>query len=93
MAGLLVGRTQKEAPSHLTLPVTVQLGNITQVLVTLVDSGAEQNILDPGVASLLHLPPEPLPTPIMVSALDGVTLIVSGNHSEVIEFLLALVFP
>jgi len=80
--------------------VTIQLGNTNQEFLALVDSGAEQNLLDPGVASQLHLPLEALPTPITVSALNGgilttithktkpITLIVSGNHSKVIEFLL-----
>jgi len=55
----------------ITQPVTIHLGSITKELLALVDSGTERNLLDPGVASELHLPQEPLASPIMVSALDG----------------------
>ena len=40
-------------------------------LLTLVDSGVEHNLLDPDVASQLCLPLEPLPSPIIFSALNG----------------------
>ena len=95
-----MGGTLKETPSRFILPVTIRLGNTTQELLALVDSGMEDNLLDLGVASRLRLPLEPLPSPIMVSALDGgilttithktkaITLIISGNHCELIEFLL-----
>jgi len=52
-----VGGTIKEIPSKLTLPVTIQIGNTTKDLLALVDSGAEQNLLDPALALQLHLPP------------------------------------
>ena len=66
-----MGSSKNDNPPCLTLPVTTQPGNTTKELLALLDSGAEQNLLDPGVASQLHLPLELLPSPIMVSALDG----------------------
>ncbi len=66
----------------------------------LVDSGAEGNFMDYQFAHQLHLPLSTLNQPISVSALNGqnlptithttglLTLITSGNHSEVISFLL-----
>ena len=88
-AGLLVGGTVKDNPPQLTFPETIQINNTTIELLALVDSGEEQNLL------------EQLPSPITEMALDGgilstithkknapIILIVSGNHCELIEFLL-----
>jgi len=66
----------------------------------LVDSGAEQNLINPSVVNQFSIPLEPLVSPLTATALDrkGLTsitqetrpvpLIVSGNHCETIEFLL-----
>ena len=96
-----MGSTKNENPPRFTLPVIIQLGSTTKELLALVASGSIQNLLDPGVASQLHLALEPQPsTTRLVSALDGgilmtirhkttpITLIVSGNHCEKTEFLL-----
>ncbi|KAL3969834.1 glutaminyl-tRNA synthetase [Sarotherodon galilaeus] len=75
---------------------------MTHSLSALIDSGAEQNLIDSNLAKRLNLVSEPLPHPLHVSALSGqrlpdithvtepVTLTLSGNHSETISLF---VFP
>lgn len=66
----------------------------------LIDSGADGSIMDAALALQLGLRPEELPSPISASALDGhvlgnvtsqtnpVRMLLSGGHSETIQFLL-----
>lgn len=82
------------------LPVRLLWASSAHSCRALVDSGAEGNLLDINLALHLQLPIFPLRNEVMVNALDGqglpaithvtgpVTLITSGNHSEVIRFLL-----
>ncbi|KAG1964568.1 retrotransposable element [Pimephales promelas] len=66
----------------------------------LLDSGAEGNFMDFRLAHRLQIPVTPLSHPIIVNALNGqelprithvtedITLITSGNHTELISFFL-----
>ncbi len=69
-------------------------------LAVFVDSGADESLMDWGLAKQLQLTLEPLPVPQEATALDGhllfrvthrtpfLRLIMSGNHSEMISFLI-----
>jgi hypothetical protein len=66
----------------------------------LIDSGADENLMDATIAMELGIPTRPLSVPLDTRALDGrsigevphgtvlVQLQVFGNHSETIQFLL-----
>jgi len=97
-----VGGTSQINPPRLTLPVVLQIGNLTSNLHVLVDSGAEQNLLDTSLINQLNIPLEPLTSPINVTALNGqilttithetktLSLVVSSNHHESVKFF---IFP
>ena len=86
--------------SRLTCAVTLMFERTFHSTQALIDSGSENNLLDPDLATRLDVLLIQLSTPISVSALDGVslatithkttpiTLIVSGNHRECLEFYL-----
>lgn len=88
--------------SRFTLPCSLITCNQSFQTFVLVDSGCEQNLMDNDLVNQLHIPTVPLPTPVLVSALDGkalpvithrtipIELLVSGNHREMITFF---VFP
>ncbi len=90
-----------ESPKSRTLlPVSVKYKDTIHSCSALVDSGAEGNFLDISVAAQWGIPAIPLPSPISVRSLNGlllssithstpsVSLVVSGNHREVIELYL-----
>lgn len=78
------------------LPVTLCSNHVSHALHALVDSRAEQNLIDFALAERLHLPLIALDSPIPVTALNGqmfsqithqtgpLTLLTSGNHRETI---------
>ncbi len=90
---------EKSSPSTL-LPVRLRWANHTHTCQALLDSGAEGNFMDLLFAHKLHLPIIPLTRHIFVNALNGqelpnislttgpITLLTSGNHTEIITFLL-----
>lgn len=67
-------------------------------LKALVDSGVKDNLIDSELAASLHIPVETLSPTLIARALNGtflaeirqqtisVTLVVSGNHSKLIQF-------
>ena len=59
---------------RLTLPVTLMFEIISHSTHALTESVSEKNLLDPDLATRLDLPLIQLPTPISISALDGVSL-------------------
>ena len=77
---------------------TLRWQSQSRSLLALVDSGADENFLDAGVASQMGINIEPLPSPLQANALTGrllarvthrsepVHLLVSGNHHEQIQF-------
>ena len=70
------------------------------LLQALIDSGAEDNLMDEALAKQLGCTVEPLDKPISALALDGkvftevthktlpVSLVISGNHHESLSFFL-----
>uniref|UniRef100_A0A3P9J167 CCHC-type domain-containing protein n=1 Tax=Oryzias latipes TaxID=8090 RepID=A0A3P9J167_ORYLA len=80
------------------LPVKLCLDRQVHDLRALVDSGAEQSLIDFRVVNHLSIPTEPLETPIEASGLGGqhlsrithrtkpILLVTSGNHRESIQF-------
>lgn len=80
------------------LPTTLRWQTQTRFLSALVDSGADENFLDAGVASDMGISMELLPSPLQANALTGrllarvthcsepVHLLVSANHHELIRF-------
>lgn len=80
------------------LAATISYKTLTLPLLALIDSGAEENFLDQQVADQAGIKLEALDSPVTTLALDGrllaqvthrsepVTLILSGNHREVIHF-------
>uniref|UniRef100_A0A3B3CRR4 Gypsy retrotransposon integrase-like protein 1 n=1 Tax=Oryzias melastigma TaxID=30732 RepID=A0A3B3CRR4_ORYME len=80
------------------IPVKLCLDLKTHELKALIDSGAEQSLIDINVVNRLSIPTEPLDTPIVASGLGGqhlsrithrtkpILLITSGNHRESIQF-------
>ncbi len=100
--GILMGASPCfESPKSRTLlPVSVKYKDTIHSCSALVDSGAEGNFLDISVAAQWGIPAIPLPSPISVRSLNGlllssithstpsVSLVVSGNHREVIELYL-----
>lgn len=100
--GILVGATPcfDTPTNHTSLPALVQCNGMTYSCSTLIDSGSEGDFLDSTMARSWGIPAIPLSSPITVQSLNGfaimsithstlsVSLIVSGNHSEVITFYL-----
>ena len=80
------------------LPLRLLLSDTTHTLAALVDSGAEANIMDTELARRLGVNRHQLTPPIPARALDGhrlgtvthitapVTMLLSGNHQESIQF-------
>ncbi len=95
--GILMGASPK---SRTLLPVSVKYQDTIHSCSALIDSGAEGNFLDISVEVQWGIPAIPLPSPISVRSLNGlllssithstpsVSLVVSGNHREVIELYL-----
>ncbi len=96
-----MGASCPESPKSRTLlPVAVKYQDTIHSCSALIDSGAEGNFLDISVAAQWGIPAIPLPSPISVRSLNGlllssithstpsVSLVVSGNHHEVIELYL-----
>uniref|UniRef100_A0A3P9I2H4 Reverse transcriptase domain-containing protein n=1 Tax=Oryzias latipes TaxID=8090 RepID=A0A3P9I2H4_ORYLA len=84
--------------SFLYIPVRLCWKTQTHASRALIDSGAEQSLIDHGLVSKLGLPIELLEAPVEASGLGGqhlsrithrtkpVKLLTSGNHREVIQF-------
>lgn len=82
------------------LQIRLLLTNTTHTLAALVDSGAEANIMDAELARQLGIGLHHLSPPVPARALDGhplgtvthisapVTMLLSGNHQESIQFYL-----
>ncbi|KAL3992222.1 crystallin, alpha A [Sarotherodon galilaeus] len=80
------------------LPVSLLLGQVTHTSRALVDSGAEQNLIDRDLADQLQIPLFEVNPPIPVKALNNqvfshithrttpVTVVTSGNHRETLTF-------
>uniref|UniRef100_A0A3B3IPI7 Gypsy retrotransposon integrase-like protein 1 n=1 Tax=Oryzias latipes TaxID=8090 RepID=A0A3B3IPI7_ORYLA len=80
------------------LPVKLCLDRQVHELRALVDSGAEQSLIDFRVVNHLSIPTEPLENPIEASGLGGqhlsrithrtkpILLVTSGNHRESVQF-------
>ncbi|XP_078807233.1 uncharacterized protein LOC101167294 isoform X2 [Oryzias latipes] len=90
----------QEKQSFLYIPVRLCWINQTHASRALIDSGAEQSLIDHGLVSKLGLPIELLEAPVEASGLGGqhlsrithrtkpVQLLTSGNHREVIQFFI-----
>ena len=86
-------------PLRLQLHSTLYWSRESLPLMTLVDSGADDNFIDANIVSQANIPLENLDPPRDVTALNGetlarithltipITLVLSGNHSETIQFL------
>uniref|UniRef100_A0A3P9JQ61 ribonuclease H n=1 Tax=Oryzias latipes TaxID=8090 RepID=A0A3P9JQ61_ORYLA len=84
----------------LFLPVKLCLDLQVHDLRALIDSGAEQSLIDFHVVNRLSIPTEPLATPIEASGLGGqhlsrithrtkpILFVTSGNHRESIQFFI-----
>ncbi len=91
---------EKSSSAATLLPVQLLVNRAAFTCKALIDSGAEGNFLDHKTALQFGVPVVPLNSPIFVSALCGqslppvthvtesVSLITSGNHTEIISFLL-----
>lgn len=101
--GSAVGKTGANIRSHpppLPSPLHVQLllPSGPETTATFIDSGADANFIDTGLATQLGVPREPLPQPISASALDRhllgtvthqttpVSLRMSRSHLETLRF-------
>lgn len=85
---------QPMSTGQLLLPICLCVGKMVFPLRGLVDSGAQDSLLDKEHAVQTGCPLEPLPSPITATALDRriitrvthkmalIILMVSGNHSE-----------
>uniref|UniRef100_A0A3Q2TMV6 Chromo domain-containing protein n=1 Tax=Fundulus heteroclitus TaxID=8078 RepID=A0A3Q2TMV6_FUNHE len=88
--------------TRLCLPAAIISAHINFPISALVDSGCDFNLIDPTLVRQAKIELELLPSPLLVSALDGGSLprlthrtkpfelVVSGNHREVLTFY---VFP
>lgn len=97
--GILAGAAADVFP-HLSCPAKIMFHTLTHSCCALIDSSSEQNFPDKALAHKLGLPSVPLPEVLKVPALNGghlasvthctqeITLILPGNHSEKISFLL-----
>uniref|UniRef100_A0A3P9I9W9 ribonuclease H n=1 Tax=Oryzias latipes TaxID=8090 RepID=A0A3P9I9W9_ORYLA len=90
--------TTDSGKEFMYLPVKLCLDRQVHDLRALVDSGAEQSLIDFRVVNHLSIPTEPLETPIEASGLGGqhlsrithrtkpILLVTSGNHRESVQF-------
>ena len=95
-----ISAEKTSSPSSTLLPVRLKWATSTHRTQALLDSGAEGNFMDFGLALKLQIPITSLTHKISVNALNGqelprishatepLTLITSGNHTEIISFLL-----
>uniref|UniRef100_A0A3P8R7J1 Gypsy retrotransposon integrase-like protein 1 n=1 Tax=Astatotilapia calliptera TaxID=8154 RepID=A0A3P8R7J1_ASTCA len=96
--GIRVGSTLSTTRPRLLLSVTIVTSNQTFTCPALVDSGAEQNLMDEKLAKRLAVSLTPLEPPTPASTLNNqvfayithqtapVRLITSGNHQEQLSF-------
>lgn len=90
--------SQDESPPRLTLSAKISVPSESHSLSVLIDSGAEQSLIDSDLVQQLGLKTEPLPHALRVTALSGqrlpdithitesLILTLSSNHSEEICF-------
>jgi hypothetical protein len=88
--------------THTTYHAILLWGNQSKSLQVLIDSGADECILDATLSSELNIPTQPLSIPMDVRVLGRrsigwvthnttpINLRVSGNHSDTIQFLLIM---
>uniref|UniRef100_A0A3B3H6Q5 Gypsy retrotransposon integrase-like protein 1 n=1 Tax=Oryzias latipes TaxID=8090 RepID=A0A3B3H6Q5_ORYLA len=91
--------SQDLGKEFLLIPVKLCCNLLVHDLKALIDSGAEQSLIDFRLVNHLSIPTEPLDIPIEASGLGGqrlsrithrtkpLLLVVSGNHRESIRFL------
>ena len=99
--GVLVSHTsipKSSTPSENRFPVTITWADQTLSIGALIDSGADDNLIDSEFAVQSGIPLVPLPSPLSVQALNGnylgkvthqttsLSLAISGNHVETISF-------
>ena len=89
---------EKTSSTSTLLPVRLRWSTLTHDCQALLDSGAEGNFMDHSFARQFKIPLKPLTHQIAVHALNGqelptitfatedITLITSGNHTEIISF-------
>lgn len=100
--GALVSHMPVDSSSkRIQLKGTVSFNTMSLPILALVDSGADDNFIDSEFVSQAKIPTELLPEPKKVFALDGrvlaivthrtvpVSLLVSGNHCELISLYIA----
>lgn len=98
---LLVSTSPSKTSSFLNRPrclVKLLFPGTSQVLSPLIDSGADADFIDEGLARRMRINRVPLPEPVPARALNGhllgmvthqtepVKLLMSGNHHETIQF-------
>lgn len=98
--GVLVGLTLSSPLSRLQLPLSLTICGRQICCQALVDSGAEQNLIDTDLVKQLQIPTIALLKPLAVSAINGqqlstvtqqtepVLFTVSGNHCERGQFFI-----
>ena len=89
---------KSSTPSENRFPVTITWADQTLSIGALIDSGADDNLIDLEFAVQSGIPLVPLPSPLSVQALNGnylgkvthqttsLSLAISGNHVETISF-------
>lgn len=94
-----MGGTSSDSKPRFLLPVTLLLGSATHTSRALIDSGAEQSLIDKKLAKQLNILLFELESSIPVKALDNqvfshithrtapITIVTSGNHRERLPFL------
>uniref|UniRef100_A0A8C7YBJ2 Gypsy retrotransposon integrase-like protein 1 n=1 Tax=Oryzias sinensis TaxID=183150 RepID=A0A8C7YBJ2_9TELE len=92
--------TVHTTPNFLYIPVKLCTKTEVHSTKALIDSGAEQSLIDLDLVTKLRLPTEPLDNPVEASGLGGqhlsrithptkpVQLLTSGNHRETLQFFI-----
>lgn len=95
---ILVGTPALSPPHRLALPTIIQINQKRLPVSALIDSGAEQNLININLVTKLSLPTQEIP-PVSIAGVTGETLaqiclktsnlhlIISGNHHETNDFL------
>ena len=99
--GVLVSRIYPRSPSsepNQLFPASLAWGLESLTVGALLDSGADECLIDVSLARQAGIPPKPLETALSAQALDGhslgkithrtspISLTLSGNHIETIQF-------
>lgn len=93
-----VSRTSTTSPFQLQLSTILCFGSLSLPVLALVDSGAEECLIDRSLTQQLDIPTVPLEPSLEARALNGlrlahvtcktvpITLVVAGNHQEKLSF-------